>query len=89
MKSRTGADFWRLFRDLPTEIQSQAYRAYRLWRANPFAGGLRFKRVSKNEPIYSIRIGRGYRALGLLVGDTIYWYFIGNHDDYERELRGL
>ena len=55
--------------------------------ANPFASSLRFKRVSEREPIYSI--GRGYWALGLLEGDTIYWYFIGDHDEYERELRGL
>jgi hypothetical protein len=87
MKSRTVPDFWRLFDNLPSDIQQRAYKAYRLWRANPFASGLRFKRVSEQEPIYSIRIGRSYRALGLLEGDTIYWYFIGNHDDYERELR--
>lgn len=88
MKSRTVLDFWRLFDNLPSDIKQRAYKAYRLWRANPFAGGLRFKRVSEQEPIYSIRIGRGYRALGMLQGDTIYLYFIGNHDDYEQELKG-
>ncbi len=86
MKSRTVPDFWKLFRNLPPDIRRKAYKAYRLWRANPFAGSLRFKRVSKREPIYSIRVGRGYRALGLLEGGAIYWYFIGNHDEYEREL---
>lgn len=55
---------------------------------NPFAGSLRFKRVSEQEPIYSIRIGLSHRALGLLDGNVIYWYFIGDHDDYERELGG-
>jgi len=86
MKSRTVPNFWKLFRNLPPDIRRRAYKAYRLWRANPFAGNLRFKRVSRREPIYSIRVGHGYRALGLLEGDTIYWYFIGNHDEYEREL---
>jgi len=89
MKSRTVSDFWRLFRNLPSDIPRKAYKAYRLWRANPFASSVRFKRVSETEPIYSVRIGRGHRALGLLEGDTIYWYFIGNHDEYERELKGL
>ena len=89
MKSRTVSDFWRLFRNLPPDLQRKAYKAYRLWRANPFASSLRFKRVSDTEPIYSVRIGRGHRALGLLEGDTIYWYFIGSHDEYERELKGL
>ena len=60
MKSRTVPDFWKLFRNLPPNIQRKAYKAYRLWRANPFAGSLRFKRVSEREPIYSVRIGRGH-----------------------------
>jgi hypothetical protein len=89
MKSRTVPDFWKLFRNLPPNIQRKAYKVYRLWRANPFAGSLRFKRVSEREPIYSVRIGRGHRALGLLEGGTIYWYFIGNHDEYERKLQSL
>ena len=86
MKSRTVADFWKLFDKLPPTVQRRAYKAYRLWRTNPFAHSLRFKRVSSSEPIYSVRIGLEYRALGLLVDDTIYWYFIGDHDAYEREL---
>ena len=89
MKSHTVSNFWKLFRKLSPDIQRKANKAYRLWRANPFAGSLRFKRVSEHEPIYSVRIGRGHRALGLLEGDTIYWYFIGNHDEYDRELRRL
>ncbi len=89
MKSRAEPGFWRTYRSLPPEVQRRACRAFRLWRANPFAGSLRFKRVCEREPIYSVRIGAGYRALGLLEGDTLYWYFIGDHDEYERELRGL
>ena len=89
MKSLTVLDFWKWFHNLPPDIQRKTCRAYRLWRTNPFAKSLRFKRVSEQEPIYLVRIGSGHRALGLLEGDTIYWYFIGNHDDYERELRRL
>jgi len=89
MKSHTLPDFWKLFKNLPPDIQRKAYKAYRLWRANPFAGSLRFKRVSNHEPIYSVRIGLDYRALGFLDGDTIYWYFIGDHDEYDDELKRL
>lgn len=87
MNSRTVKPFWELFRALPPEIRLLASKAYRLWRVNPSAKGLYFKRVSQADSIYSVRIGHGYRALGLLEGDTIYWYFIGNHDAYERELK--
>ena len=89
MKSRTLPGFWKQFHGLPPEIQDRASRVYRLWRANPFARQLRFKRACHSEPVYSVRIGQGYRALGLLEGDTVYWYFIGSHDEYEREVRRL
>lgn len=74
MKSRTTARFWKLFERLPPDVQRRAYKAYRLWRVHPSAKGLHFKRVDPEEPIYSVRIGLGYRALGLLEGDTIYWF---------------
>jgi hypothetical protein len=31
-----------------------------------------------------VRIGRGYRALGRRQGDTLVWFWIGTHDDYDR-----
>ena len=86
MKSRTSARFWGLFRRLPLDVQRKAYRAYHLWRAYPSAKGLNFKRVNPEEAIYSVRIGLDYRALGLLEGDTIYWFWIGPHDEYDRIL---
>ena len=83
MKSHTTRGFREAFRALPPDVRQRARRAYRLWRANPDLPGLRFKRVGADV---SIRVGRGYRALGLIEGDTIYWYWIGKHDDYDRIL---
>jgi hypothetical protein len=36
--------------------------------------------------VWSVRITLGYRALGIVDGDTITWFWIGNHQDYERRL---
>ncbi len=88
MRSQTTKSFWRLFASLPDAVQSQSRAAYRQWRANPAHPSLRFKRVGTTEPVYSIRIGIRYRALGLLEGDTVTWFWIGDHDDYERMLGG-
>ena len=87
MKSRTTRSFRRLFDDLPTAVQERARRAYALWRQDPGHPSIQFKRVDGDEPIYSARIGLAHRALGLLDGDTVTWFWIGDHDDYERELR--
>jgi hypothetical protein len=89
MKSTTTSQFWELYGALPEAVRRRADRAFALWQLNPSARGLYFKRVGKQRPVYSVRIGRGYRALGLREEDTILWFWIGTHDDYERLLKHL
>lgn len=87
MKSQTTPIFWKLYGELPEQVQRRADSAYRLWRLNPYAHGLYFKRVGRNRPIYSVRIGQDFRALGILERDTVVWFWIGSHDVYERLLK--
>ena len=89
MKSRTTARFRRAFARLPNSVQRQARQAYRRFKENPLHPGLRFKRVHSQLPVYSVRIGKGYRAVGLREGDEVVWFWIGSHDDYERLLAQL
>lgn len=60
-----------------------------MWKQHPGAPGLQFKRVSETRPVYSVRIGADYRALGLLHGDTVTWFWVGMHDEYERMLKSI
>ncbi|HEX6141674.1 MAG TPA: hypothetical protein VFZ01_03080 [Geminicoccaceae bacterium] len=85
MRSRTTKTFWRCFAAVPPEVQVQAARAYRLWRTNPAHPSLRLKKIGRGS-IYSLRITRNHRALGSLEGDTMLWFWIGSHEDYERML---
>jgi hypothetical protein len=87
VKSHTTPRFWKNYDRLPKEVQEQADLAYKLWQNNPLHPSLQFKRVDPQAPIYSARIGRGYRALGWLENDTVTWYWIGDHDEYDRLLR--
>lgn len=89
MRSLTTSQFWKAYEGLPAEVRHQADMAYALWQINPHAHGLYFKRVGRRQPIYSVRIGQGYRALGLLEGDSVLWFWIGAHDEYERLLKHL
>ncbi len=84
MKSQLTDDFIAYFRALPAAVQAQARKNYRLWKQNPYHPSLHFKRVHPHEPLYSVRIGRGWRALGLLEDDTVTWFWIGSHADYDR-----
>ena len=83
MNSILTADFLECFGVLPAEVREQARRAYRLWRTNPSHPGLRFKPIQGHPGLYSVRIGRSWRALGYLDGDTITWFWIGSHAEYD------
>lgn len=84
MKSATLPSFWKAYRSLDGTIRHRARKAYHLWRENPFHPSLRFKCINSEENIWSVRVTLGYRALGILEDDTITWFWIGNHDEYER-----
>jgi len=89
MTSRTTRRFRELFAALPAPAQRQARAAYRLFRQNPGHPGLRFKQVWSDPPTYSARVGISYRAVGVLVDDTVIWFWIGTHADYDTLLQNL
>lgn len=89
MISETTSRFWNAYAELPSSIKRRARKAYRLFIQNPNHPSLRFKKVHARRPIYSVRITRAYRALGVREGDTIIWFWIGSHDDYEQLLERM
>lgn len=89
MRSRTTQRFRALRDSLPKPIQEKAQAAYELWSANPDHPSLRFKKVHVKLPIYSVRIDIDWRAVGVLEGDTVVWFWIGPHAEYEQLLRVL
>ena len=89
MTSRRTRRFRECFDRPPLDIRNQARRVYRLFRDDPRHPGLRFKRVHRTEPVYSVRVSRGYRAVGVLQEDAIIWFWIGSHTDYDRLLQQL
>lgn len=63
--------------------------AYGRFRDNPSHPGLQFKPVVAEARIYSVRISRSHRALGVQHDHTIIWFWIGSHDAYERMIATL
>ena len=86
MRSFTTGRFRALYGRRPDEVRQAVRESYRLWRQDPAHPGLRFKLVHPSRPIWSVRIGRGWRALGLRDGDGVTWFWIGSHADYDRML---
>ncbi|MBE9080191.1 hypothetical protein IQ241_23365 [Romeria aff. gracilis LEGE 07310] len=86
MKSRTTAKFRKAFESLPDSVQKQARQAYRQFQQDPAHPSLRFKQVHPTLPIYSARVSKSYRAVGQRDGDTVIWFWIGSHAEYEKLL---
>jgi hypothetical protein len=86
VNSRANRSFWDCLERLPIEVRDYARESYRIFRQDPHHPSLQFKPVHQTKPIYSARVTRDFRALGILRGDTIVWFWIGKHADYERLL---
>jgi len=82
-------EFRKLFADLPEQVKEQVRVAYRQFKENPSHPSLRFKKVHPELPIYSARISKNYRAVGQLDGDTVIWFRVGSHADYDKFLGQL
>lgn len=84
MKSFTLPSFWGNYRRLDDVTRRKARKTYVIWSKNPFHPSLHFKCVNQEEDLWSVRITRHYRALGIMEEKNVPWFWIGNHDDYER-----
>jgi hypothetical protein len=87
--SRLHPSFRRDFAKLPKDIQKRARAAYRRFRNDPFHSGLQFKRLHSQLPLWSVRVTDSYRAVGVRDNDTMVWFFIGTHAEYDRLLASL
>lgn len=89
MISEVNDDFVDCYRRLPERIRRQARRSHRLWKKDPSHPSLDFKLVSRRSNVWSVRVGIGWRSLGVRAATKIIWFWIGSHAEYDRVLRGL
>jgi mRNA-degrading endonuclease RelE of RelBE toxin-antitoxin system len=75
-------DFWRSYRQLPPEIQRTADKNFRLLAENPHHPSLHFKKIG--DDLWSVRIGRRYRALATVESNAYVWFWIGTHAEYDK-----
>nr|WP_275994400.1 hypothetical protein [Argonema antarcticum] len=78
-----------MFAELPEQVQEQTREAYRQFKQDPSYPSLRFKKVHPKLPIYSARINRDYRVVGQLDEDTVIWFWVGSHAEYDMILEQL
>ena len=81
MNHHATSAFWDCYQRLPIAIQHLAEKNYELLRIDPDHPSLHFKKIGIFR---SVRVGIAYRALGIEDGNTVVWFWIGKHDEYER-----
>jgi hypothetical protein len=86
LQSSTTPQFWKLFAHLPAEVQDLAVEKYELFKENPFNPSLGFQQKGK---VWTVDIGRSYRAIALRQKDELTWFWIGSHEDYNGILSRL
>lgn len=80
MKHFTTPEFWEHYSQLRIEIQELADKNYELLKADPKYPSLHFKQIGN---LWSVRIGRNYRALGFDKPEGVLWFWIGSHGNYD------
>ncbi len=81
MKHFASPKFWACYRALPKDVRDLADKNFEILKVNLKHPSLHFKKIGN---LWSVRVGKHYRALGLDKKDGIVWFWIGSHADYDR-----
>lgn len=72
-------EFWECYDALPREIRKLADTKFALFGQEPFHPSLHLK--EKGE-VWTVAIGRSYRAIAYRRGNEFHWFWIGSHEAY-------
>ena len=79
MTSHALPSFWKCYHQLPKHVQRVADKNFELFKANPRHPSLG---LSKKGAVYTVEIGRSYRAIARKRDGDFYWFWIGTHEEY-------
>ena len=89
MNSKTTERFWKCYAELPLAVRKHAKETYKQFFKDPYYPSLHFKQIHSTRPIFSVRITKNYRAIGIMQGEDIIWFWIGSHAEYNKILKQL
>jgi len=83
MRHFTIPDFWRLYNALPRDVRQVADKNYDLLQSDPAHPSLQFKEING---LWSVRVGLHYRAVAYRQANSLFWFWIGSHAEYDKIL---
>ena len=81
MKHFASPAFWQYYHKLPANIRELADKNYKLLKHDSSHPSLHLKKVGR---FWSVRVGKKYRALAVLVDQDLIWFWIGIHSEYDK-----
>lgn len=81
MQHFTSSKFEKSAAALPARIQGKIKKSFAQLNQNPNYPSLQFKKM---DDLYSIRVTISYRALAYKEGDDYIWFWVGEHDEYDK-----
>lgn len=83
LRSFLTPSFRKQYAELPPSVQKLADEKYRLFEQNPFHPSLEFRPKGR---VWTVAIGRSYRAIARRFGNDLHWVWIGSHEEYNNIL---
>jgi len=83
VKHRATPRFWRCYHALPEEVRRQADACFQILKQDERHPSLHFKKAGEFR---SVRVGLHWRALAIVDGEHLIWFWIGSHADYDKLL---
>ncbi len=85
---RAAKSFWRGWSKLSTDQQQAAWKAFQIFKQNPFDPRLRTHKIHRlsvhyRRTIYAVDIAADMRAAFYVEGETVWSVSIGTHAIYE------
>ncbi len=81
MNHHATAAFWEAYNRLPQQVRNLADANFELLKTDPRHPSLHFKSLGK---LWSVRVGKSWRALGIRDNDDLIWFWIGSHAEYDK-----
>jgi dihydrofolate reductase len=83
-RSFATSDFWKCYDRLPQQVQLLADKKFELFSSDPFNPSLG---LQQKGGVWTVDVGRSYRAIALREENDFHWFWIGSHEAYNQLLR--
>jgi hypothetical protein len=78
---RASPSFWEGYYALDVDVRKLADKSFEILKNDPQHRSLRLKKTGR---FWSARVGLHHRALALDIPGGLLWFWIGDHDAYDR-----